>query len=178
MKLVELPILFTCSYNSHFWLSFELHLGYSPFQTGRLFALYICMKKLVLLALVLSSSALAKPSPKLPPVRINDPVLWGGEGIAIEVTKQPFHGNVSFDCARGTIDKILLDKKGGFTATGTYTQLTGAPPPHPPVAQPAHYVGYASKGKMSLMIVIDSDPDRPATYTLVKGSSGHIVHCQ
>ncbi len=141
------------------------------------------MKKLNLFAIVLSlftvvTTASAKPAPIKAPIRINDTVQWGGEGISVQVSKDPFNARVTFDCAVGTVEKMRMDKKGGFFAKGTYTQRSGARPPHEPVAQPAHYVGLAKDGVMALMVVIDSDPSHPATFVLKKGSFGHIIHCE
>lgn len=146
---------------------------------GKLFAIYLCMNNLksfgMFLALVtigFVNSASAAPE-------LSNEVQWGGEGISLQVHRKPrAHANITFDCASGNVNHIHLDNKGGFLASGTYTQLSGARPQHPPVAVPAHYVGYAKDGTMSLMVVIDSDPGHPATYLLKKGARGDVHYCE
>lgn len=142
------------------------------------------MKKLNLLALFLgcltvSVSASAKPTLAGRDIRVEETTQWGGEGISMQVTKRPkFHASIKFDCAVASVDEIKLDKKGGFLASGTFTRRSGVRPPNDPVAVPAHFVGFAKNGEMSLMVVLDHSPGNAATYSLVKGSFGHVVMCQ
>jgi hypothetical protein len=124
-----------------------------------------------------ASTASARPSLQQAP-RDHDTVQWGGEGISVQVDRDENRANLTFDCASGKVNHIHLDKKGGFLASGTFTQGSGVRPPNPPEAQPAHYVGFAKNGTMSLMVVIDSDPAHSATYLLKKGAPGDIHLCE
>ena len=110
----------------------------------------------------------------------DDTAQWGGEGISIRVNKDANKSTASilFDCASGNVTKIQTDGNGGFVASGTYTQGSGVRPPHPPVPQPAHYVGVAKNGVMSLMVVLDSNTGANETFLLKKGSFGHVMLCE
>src|SRR6185295_11576521 len=44
--------------------------------------------------------------------RVLDPGNWGGQGVRLDVTRGEV--TLEFDCAHGSIEKILLDKRGSF----------------------------------------------------------------
>ena len=108
---------------------------------------------------------------------------WGGGGISIEVFTTPAtyaqaastYALVKLNCGRGVIRKVVKDEHGGFAGFGTVSEkspeLVGA-------EMPAHFVGVAENGVMTLMIVVDKERGNPAVYLLKKGETGHIGECQ
>ena len=50
---------------------------------------------------------------------------WGGAQIGLTLTGDG--GSIEYDCASGTIGKVVPDRAGRFSATGTHTPGHGGP---------------------------------------------------
>ena len=107
---------------------------------------------------------------------------WGGAGISIEVITTPAtyaqaassHAEVKLDCGRGVVRQVVKDEHGGFAGFGFITERT---PELSGAEMPAHFVGVAENGVMTLMIVLDKERGNPAVYFLKKGETGHVRAC-
>lgn len=91
----------------------------------------------------------------------NQFVTWGGHGIRIllnfDTVNPPTSilpgSTVEFDCAHGTLDKVVADGSGGFVAFGTMVSEHGGPSRQgeKPEVKNALYVGHMdSKLKLRL----------------------------
>ena len=102
---------------------------------------------------------------------------WGGEQIALDIDESG-SGRITLPCAGASFSgPVKLDIGGHYLVTGTYTQGSGAPPPQPPVPQPANISGRLdSDGTLWIDIAIrDSYPVRSAR--LRRGREAVIHHC-
>ena len=102
--------------------------------------------------------------------------VWGGQGIALKVSAKG--AEVEFDCAHGQIPQpIKLDKHGDFEVTGTFTAEHGGPVrrDEKTASAPARYSGHVDGDTMSLTVSLDKR--QVGSYTLTRGSQGHITRC-
>jgi hypothetical protein len=102
--------------------------------------------------------------------------VWGGQGIALKVSAKG--ADVEFDCAHGQIPQpIKLDKHGDFEVAGTFTAEHGGPMRRDETLQsaPARYSGHVDGDSMSLTVTLDKR--QVGSYTLTRGSQGHITRC-
>jgi hypothetical protein len=102
--------------------------------------------------------------------------VWGGQGIALKVSAKG--ADVEFDCAHGQIAQpITLDKHGDFEVAGTFTSEHGGPMRRDETLQlaPARYSGHVDGDTMSL--TVSPDKRQVGSYTLTRGSPGHITRC-
>jgi hypothetical protein len=102
--------------------------------------------------------------------------VWGGQGIALKVSATV--ADVEFDCAHGQIPQpIKLDKHGDFEVAGTFTAEHGGPMRRDETLQPApaRYSGHVDGDTMSLTVTLDKR--QVGSYTLTRGSPGHITRC-
>jgi hypothetical protein len=102
--------------------------------------------------------------------------VWGGQGIALKVSAKG--ADVEFDCAHGQIPQpIKLDKHGDFEIAGTFTAEHGSPMRRGETLQPApaRYSGHVDGDTMSL--TVNPDKRQVGSYTLTRGSQGHITRC-
>ena len=102
--------------------------------------------------------------------------VWGGQGIALKVSAKG--ADVEFDCAHGQIPQpIKLDKHGDFEVTGTFTAEHGGPVrrDEKTASAPARYSGHVDGDTMSLTVSLDKR--QVGSYTLTRGSQGHITRC-
>src|SRR6202166_227392 len=102
--------------------------------------------------------------------------VWGGQGIALKVSAKG--ADVEFDCAHGQIPQpIKLDKHGDFEVAGTFTAEHGGPVRRGETLQPApaRYSGHVDGDTMSLTVSLDKR--QVGSYTLTRGSQGHITRC-
>ena len=109
--------------------------------------------------------------------------LWGGSGISVEVITLPataahsaiVRAEIKLDCGAGLVESVVKDGHGGFLGFGFLNEKSLA---HVGVAMPAHFMGIAQNGAMTMMIVADSDPGHPEVYFLKKGEVGHLSSCR
>jgi hypothetical protein len=102
--------------------------------------------------------------------------VWGGQGIALKVSAKG--AEVEFDCAHGQIPQpIKLDKHGDFEVAGTFTAEHGGPVRRDETLQaaPTRYSGHVDGDSMSLTVSLDKR--QVGSYTLTRGSQGHITRC-
>jgi hypothetical protein len=102
--------------------------------------------------------------------------VWGGQGIALKVSAKG--ADVEFDCAHGQIAQpITLDKHGDFEVAGTFTAEHGGPMRRDEkiASAPARYSGHVDGDTMSL--TVSPDKRQVGSYTLTRGSPGHITRC-
>ena len=102
--------------------------------------------------------------------------VWGGQGIALKVSAKG--AEVEFDCAHGQIPQpIKLVKHGDFEVTGTFTAEHGGPMRRDETLQPVptRYSGHVDGDTMSLTVTLDKR--QVGSYTLTRGSQGHITRC-
>lgn len=106
-------------------------------------------------------------------------VVWGGEHVKLELTKDG--GTLDFDCATGTIAKPLaVDAQGKFRASGTYlrerpgpTMRDGNP------AAAATYSGSIDGTTMHLHVAAGANKkDAVGDYVLVRGQPGRVMKCR
>jgi len=102
---------------------------------------------------------------------------WGGEHVILEVSKNG--GMLELDCAHGEITQpLVLDKRGSFDVTGTFTPEHGGPirkDEHTP-AEPARYSGHVEGNTMSLTII--RGQETIGTYNLTHGSHPMLRKCR
>ncbi|MDT5294095.1 MAG: hypothetical protein QOJ76_975 [Acidobacteriota bacterium] len=104
---------------------------------------------------------------------------WGGEHVRLNV--RAGGGVLEFDCARGEVSApFALDGEGRFDLPGTFTRE--APGPirinRQPTASPARYSGRVAGQTMTLSIKVEGADAEPDTYTLTRGSEGHVFKCR
>jgi hypothetical protein len=102
--------------------------------------------------------------------------VWGGQGIALKVSAKG--ADVEFDCAHGQIPQpIKLDKHGDFEVAGTLTAEHGGPVRRGETLQPApaRYSGHVDGDTVNLTVSLDKR--QVGSYTLTRGSQGHITRC-
>lgn len=105
--------------------------------------------------------------------------MWGGQHVRLVVEGDG--ATLEFDCARGAINApFVTDAEGRFDLPGTLTRESGGPirigmEPKP---QPARYSGRVEGATMTLTLKLKGDAQPPESYTLARGSEGHIVKCR
>lgn len=102
--------------------------------------------------------------------------VWGGQGIALKASSKG--ADLEFDCAHGQIQQpIKLDKHGDFEVAGTFTAEHGGPMRRGETLQPtpARFSGHVDGDSMSLTVSLDTKILR--SYSLTRGSQGHITRC-
>lgn len=100
---------------------------------------------------------------------------WGRPDMKLDLNFNPVttrneikKGRIEFDCAHGSLNRILSDGASGFIGVGTYTQEGGPVPVHPQGrTQLAKYFGYVfGNNRMNLIIVLANDPEHPLSFLL------------
>jgi hypothetical protein len=103
---------------------------------------------------------------------------WGGDHIRLKL--RPDGGDLTFDCAHGTIDAALkTDDEGRFDLPGRFLR-ENAGPIRPPREQPhpARYSGRIEGTSMTLNIRLTDIDQTLQTFVLTKGSMGRIWRCR
>lgn len=101
--------------------------------------------------------------------------LWGGEGVRLEVGAEG--ASVEFDCAHGTLAKLVADASGDFSAAGTFTR-EGGPARGDGLEQkrPARYSGKVEGKTMTLRLAVEGLDDAP-TFKLTHGAKAELRKC-
>jgi|SRR5918911_808350 hypothetical protein len=105
--------------------------------------------------------------------------VWGGDHVRMEVGE----GGVAleFDCASGEIEKpVALDGGGRFDVSGKYSVQHGGPVRRDEEAnaRPARYTGRVRGDTLTLKVTLADPAEDAGTYTLTRGSDGHVVKCR
>ena len=105
--------------------------------------------------------------------------VWGGAHARVEVGE----GGVSleFDCAAGNINRpVALDGEGRFDVSGKYLVQHGGPVRRDEEAnaRPARYTGRVRGETLTLKVTLADPAEDAGTYTLTRGSDGHVVKCR
>ena len=106
------------------------------------------------------------------------PDTWGGQHVAMEVTKTG--AQLEFDCASGEIKEPLpLDKPGQFQVKGTFTPEHGGPVrrDEAPATRDATYSGSLENDTLTLRIEV-SGQSEAQEYVLRKGQAGRVMRCR
>jgi hypothetical protein len=105
-------------------------------------------------------------------------IMWGGEHVEMELTKDG--GKLDFDCATGTItEPPAVDAQGKFRVSGTYLRERPGPTMRDGnLAVAAVYSGSISGTIMHLHIVSGPDKEVVGDYLLVRGQPGHVMKCR
>ena len=107
------------------------------------------------------------------------PNTWGGMHVSMDTTDQG--ATLDFDCAHGAVlEPIKPNAEGEFSAKGTYTPMRGGPVKKnsPPRDLPAVYKGKINGDTMQLEILLDNKELQPEPFTLTRGRTGRVMHCQ
>ena len=101
---------------------------------------------------------------------------FGGNHVALELTS--LGGNLSYDCAAGTIGPIVPDRAGHFAAKGLHMPGHGGPDriDEVPSRKAAHYSGTVSGNRITLSGVLD-DGTRLGPFSMVRGAQPNIFRC-
>lgn len=102
---------------------------------------------------------------------------WGGNQAFFEVHDR--HADLTVPCGAGHVGKrIILDRKGRFNISGTYTHLRGArPAPGMSLArEPVHFRGHVTSKTLELTVEF-SDPTQTQTYILTRGVAAQVPLC-
>jgi hypothetical protein len=104
---------------------------------------------------------------------------WGGKHISIEITGQG--ANIEFDCAHAKInEKITLDKRNRFAASGTYVEERGGPIRLNEQSNgfAAKFIGQIKGKQMTLTIKRKDNNKIIGTFTLIRGEEPFLVKCR
>src|ERR1051325_8884061 len=105
--------------------------------------------------------------------------VWGGDHVRMEVSDAG--AAVEFDCAHGSIEQtITLDPDGAFDIKATYVPERGGPVRRdaPPPLRPARYKGKVAGDTLTLAVTLTDNGEDAGTYTLTRGSDGHVMKCR
>ncbi len=103
---------------------------------------------------------------------------WGGKHIEVKVTEAG--AQISYDCARGTIDEsIVLDKDGKFDVKGRHFVERGGPlrASDNNAGQPARYTGTAIGKTMTLSVMLTDAKESIGTFTVSRGQPARLFKC-
>jgi len=102
---------------------------------------------------------------------------WGGDHVTFTVGNSSNH--LEFDCAHGDIPGVLSVNHDELAATGTFVREHGGPVriDDPLDSHPALYSGTVYGGTMQLSIRLTDSGDVIGSFSLVRGTSGHVVKC-
>ena len=101
---------------------------------------------------------------------------WGGLHAGLTLT--PEGGNISYDCAHGTLEApVLRDRDGRFEADGLHVREHGGPVREGEVLEsaPARYLGQVTGDRMVLRVQVGSDTLGP--FTLQRGAAPQLFRC-
>jgi hypothetical protein len=104
---------------------------------------------------------------------------WGGEHVRLRVSAGG--GTLEFDCAHGEVSApFVLDREGRFDLSGTLTREGPGPIRigRLPSAAPARYSGRVEGETMTLSVKVEGADRDADTYTLTRGSDGHVFKCR
>jgi hypothetical protein len=104
---------------------------------------------------------------------------WGGKHISVEITGQG--ANIEFDCAHAKInEKITLDKRNRFDASGTYVEERGGPIRLNEKSNgfAAKFIGQIKGKQMTLTIKRKDNNKIIGTFTLIRGEEPFLVKCR
>lgn len=103
---------------------------------------------------------------------------WGGEHIIMNVTDT--NAVIEYDCARGTMNKLIYyNADGDFEATGTHTLESGmvkAKAGREPLS--VKYSGKVTGNKMEFTVYNIADGEKLASFDLELGKPGYLNKCQ
>lgn len=102
--------------------------------------------------------------------------VWGGEGIAVNVTTTG--AAVEYNCAHGTmIGPLTLDALKRFDVMGTHTREGGPEREEPPAAARARYTGQVDCERMTLTPTLTQNNQALGSFTLLRGQAGRLRKC-
>jgi hypothetical protein len=88
--------------------------------------------------------------------------------------------DIQFDCAHGrTEEPIVLDDAKRFDARGIFVREHGGPVKKDEAesSQPVRYKGRVDGDQMTLTVAPEDGGDDLGSFSLAKGSRGHLVRC-
>ncbi|SOE20836.1 hypothetical protein SAMN06298216_1317 [Spirosomataceae bacterium TFI 002] len=91
------------------------------------------------------------------PSALLDVGVWGSDTASMSVNEE--NASIQFTCATGAIPlSIKLDGKNSFKLSGTYSRLSGPPPPDENYSRafPAIYSGQIKGDILELSVMVDS----------------------
>ena len=103
---------------------------------------------------------------------------WGGEHVLLTV--KDTGADVQFDCAHGRVEEpIVLDDAQRFDVRGVFIREHGGPVKKDEAesSQPVRYKGTVNADRMSLTVAPEGGGEDLGSFTLSKGSKGHLVRC-
>ena len=101
---------------------------------------------------------------------------WGGARADLTLTS--VGGTIDYDCAHGGLGAPLVpDGAGAFDVVGVHVREHGGPirEGEIPDSLPARYVGQASRGRMTLRVLVG--PDTLGPFELTLGAASQLVRC-
>lgn len=103
---------------------------------------------------------------------------WGGQHISLELT--PSGGEVEYDCAHGTVGKIVPDPKGRFDVAGTHVHERGGPirRDEAPASLPVRFAGLVEGDEMELTVTSTADGEVLGTFRLRRGRPARLMKCK
>ena len=105
--------------------------------------------------------------------------VWGGDHIVMHVS--PGSASLEYDCATGSITgPLALNRKGEFSWRGFHSPEHGGPVrgDEEAVRQPTTYKGTVHGDVMTLTVKRKDDGEDLGTFTLKRGSEGHVFKCR
>jgi hypothetical protein len=88
-------------------------------------------------------------------------------------------GELEFDCAHGTIEKITSDKEGNFDVAGTFSR-EGGPTRSDDDGKglPVRYVGRITQDSITFQIHFKDSNPPTEPFTLTRGNRGRLWKCR
>lgn len=105
--------------------------------------------------------------------------VWGGRHVRLNVGDEG--ADIEFDCAHGSMEKLVLDASGNFNVSGFYVPERGGPVSIDEKERriPARYSGRVEGESMNLTVTLenaDGGPE-PMSFTLTHGKDSRLVKC-